>query len=110
MARLIIRDGVNTGDIFVPDQLFAFGSVVLHASATSHLDYVESFNLNQVTMLGCLEYTADSCGDLSLSGWRPDRLEISSATTASTSKPASDLESGLDLMSDPTLSVDPTTV
>ena len=110
MNRLQINKNICYGDIFVPDQLFAFDNIVLHANATEHLDSVESFSLNQVIMFGSLEYTANSYGDLSLSGWRPNQLEISLATMASTSEPASDLESGLDLMLDPTLSVDLTTI
>ena len=38
MARLIIGDGINTGDIFAPGRLFAFGSIILHANSTGHLD------------------------------------------------------------------------
>ena len=37
MARLVIGDGIRTRDVFVPSQLFAFGSIVLHANSTGHL-------------------------------------------------------------------------
>ena len=45
MAHLIIGDGVNTGDLFFPDQLFAFGSFALRANSFGHLEKIESYAL-----------------------------------------------------------------
>ena len=90
MAHLQINSNIGCGDIFVPGQLFAFGSIVLHANTAGRLDRVESFVPNQVITFRSLEYTADSRGDLALSGWRPDRLENSSGTMASTPEPTPD--------------------
>ena len=69
MARLIIEDGVNTGDLFVPDQLFAFGSIVLHANPTSHVDQINSFSPKHQIRFSNLEYIADIRGDLVFVGF-----------------------------------------
>jgi hypothetical protein len=46
MARLVIGDGIRTGNIFVPGQLFTFGSIMLHADPTGRLGLVGSFAPN----------------------------------------------------------------
>ena len=69
MARLIIRDGVSTGDIFIPGQVFAFGSIVLHANATGHLNQVDNFTPEQQIRFGNFEYVTDAWGDLVFSGF-----------------------------------------
>src|SRR4051812_41835033 len=69
MACLIIGDNVNTGDIFVPRQLFVFGSIVLHADATGHLNQIDNFAPVQHIRFGNLEYFADARGDLIFSGF-----------------------------------------
>ena len=43
MARLVISDGIRTGDVFIPGQLFAFGGIVLHANSAGHLDQINNF-------------------------------------------------------------------
>ena len=40
--------------------LFTFGSIVLHADPTGHLDQVDSFAPEQEIRFGNLEYVADS--------------------------------------------------
>jgi hypothetical protein len=47
MARLLISDGIRSGDAFVPGQLFAFGSVTLHADPAGRLGRIDSFSPNQ---------------------------------------------------------------
>ena len=68
MARLIISNSASCGDTFVPGQLFAFGSVVLHADPVGHLGRVDSFTPDQEIRFGNLEFVADSRGDLILMG------------------------------------------
>ena len=43
MVPLIIGDGVNSGDLFVPEQLFVFGSIMLYAKPTDHIDQINNF-------------------------------------------------------------------
>ena len=66
MARVHIDSNISYGGIFLPGQLLAFGSVVLHADSNSHLDQVDCFALDQMIGFGNLEYTADSLCDLVL--------------------------------------------
>ena len=46
MDRLIFGKGVRGTDVSTPGQLFAFGSVVLHANSTGHLGRVDGFAPN----------------------------------------------------------------
>jgi hypothetical protein len=43
MAHLIVGEGIGSRDFFVPGQLFAFGSIVLHADPTGRLDQIDNF-------------------------------------------------------------------
>lgn len=54
MARLVISDGIRSGDVFVPGQLFAFGSIVLHANQAGRLGQVGSFTPDQEIRFGNL--------------------------------------------------------
>ena len=69
MARLFIGDGVNSGDLFVLGQLFAFGSIVLDANPTCHLDQINNFAPEHRIRFGNLEYIADARGDLVFAGF-----------------------------------------
>ena len=69
MAHLIIIEGVNSGDLFVLGQLFAFGSIVLHANPTGHLDQINIFGPEHRIRFGNLEYVADARGDLVFAGF-----------------------------------------
>jgi hypothetical protein len=60
MARLVISDGICGGDVFIPGQLFAFGSIMLHADLTGRLGRVGSFALDQEIRFGNLDFVADS--------------------------------------------------
>ena len=94
MAHLQINDGIGCGKTFVPGQLFAFGSIVLHADSTGHLGQVENFSPGQTIRFGNLEYAADSRGDLAFSGWVSDQPENPSSTTVPA--PDSISEQGVD--------------
>jgi hypothetical protein len=75
MARLQFDSSIGCGDIFVPDQFFAFDSIVLHADPTGHLGHIENFPPGQTIKFGSLEYIADARGDLVISGWTWDQLQ-----------------------------------
>src|SRR6266566_3497419 len=68
MARLVISEEVRNMDSFVPGQIFAFGSVVLHADPTGRLGRVGTFAPDQEVRFGNLEFSVDSRGDLLLTG------------------------------------------
>ena len=75
MARLVISEEVRNLDSFVPEQIFAFGSIVLHADPTGRLGRVGSFAPDQEVRFGNLEFSVDPRGDLLLTG-----LAVSSDT------------------------------
>ena len=64
MARLIIGEGIRSGDFFVPGQLFVFSSIVLHANPTGRLDQIDNFAPEHRIRFSNLEYFADRRGDL----------------------------------------------
>jgi hypothetical protein len=106
MARLLINDGICRGGIFVPGQLFAFGSVVLHANPTGHLDQVDSFTPEHEIRFGNLEYVADARGDLIFTGFStlpegPDRSEALTSDPPHAFAPAPGPVSDLTSSSDP---------
>ena len=43
MARLFINDDVVSRENFLPGQVFVFGSFVLRANSTGHLEQVDSY-------------------------------------------------------------------
>ena len=83
MARLIFSDEVSNGDSFAPGQIFAFGSIVLHADPTGHPGRIESLAPDQEIRFGNLEFSVDSRGDLSFVGLAIsyDEPEVSEALT-----------------------------
>lgn len=89
MARLIIGDGISIGDIFLPDQLSMFGSIVEHADSTGHLDQVDSFAPEHQIRFDNLEYVTDARGDLIFTGFSASR-ETPADPEASTSWPLPD--------------------
>ena len=60
MARLFVNEEVRNTGTFVPRQIFAFGSIVLHADPTGHLGRVESFAPDQEVRFRNLEFSVDS--------------------------------------------------
>ena len=109
MARLIISDDVRVGGSFAPGQIFAVGSIVLHADPTGHPGRIGSLAPDQEIRFGNLEFSVDSRGDLPFAGLvvSSDEPEVSEALT-------SDLPLGSALWSIPAddlvLSPDPVTV
>ena len=89
MAHLQINCGSGYGDIFVPDQLFIFGSMVFCADSSGHLASVENYALDHVITFGGLEYTMDSHGELVLTGWTPGQNEGSAGIGGSAPEPIS---------------------
>jgi hypothetical protein len=84
---LIISNSASRRDTFVPGQLFAFGSVMLHAGPAGLLGRVDSFTPDQEIRFGNLEFVTDSRGDLILTGSSaspegPVNLEASTSSTA----------------------------
>ena len=68
MVRLVVNEEVRNAGIFVPGQIFAFGSIVLHPDPTGRLGRVGCFAPDQEVRFGNLEFSVDSRGDLSLTG------------------------------------------
>ena len=75
MARLQFNCEASRDDTFVPDQLFVFGNIILHADSIGHLAQIGNFALNQVVTFGSLHYTTYPCGKLVLSGWTLSQIE-----------------------------------
>ena len=89
MAHLQINYDSSYGGIFVPGQLFVFGSMVFCADSAGHLAPVENYAPDHVVTFGSLEYTTDSHGELVLLGWTPDQIEGLSDNGGSTPEPIS---------------------
>ncbi|KAE8785519.1 hypothetical protein D1007_40759 [Hordeum vulgare] len=66
MARLAICKEIRNKDIFFLTQIFAFGSIVLHADPAGHFGQVGSFTPGQEVRFGSLEFTTDPRGVLVL--------------------------------------------
>ena len=111
MARVVINEEVRNMDSFVPGQIFALGSIVLHADPTGCLGQVGSFAPDQEVRFGNLEFSVDSQGDLSLTG-----LAVSSEAPEDSEALTSDVvfnpahranpSDDLDLGSDPAIAPD----
>jgi hypothetical protein len=69
MARLIIEDGVSSGDLFVRGELFMLSSIVLHTNPTHHLDQINNFAPKHRIRFGNLEYVTDTRGNLVFAGF-----------------------------------------
>ena len=69
MAHLIIAEGISSRDLFVTGQLFAFGSIVLHANSAGHRDQIDNFAPEHRIRFVNLEYVADVRGDLVFTGF-----------------------------------------
>jgi hypothetical protein len=57
MSHLQINYGTGCEDIFVPDQLFMFGSMIFSADSAGHLAPVENYTPYQIMTFGSLDYT-----------------------------------------------------
>ena len=69
MACLVISNSIRNGDVFVPGQLFAFSSIMLHADPTVHLGQIDGLALSEEIKFGNLEFFTDPRGDLVLAGF-----------------------------------------
>ena len=94
MAHLQINCGSGYGDIFVPGQLFVFGSMVFCADSSGHLASVENYAPDHVITFGSLEYTANSRGELVLTGWMPGRIESLADIEGTVPEPTSIVDVG----------------
>lgn len=68
-------------DLFVPGQLFAFGSIMLHADSTGHLDQIDNFAPERQIRFGHLEYVTDAWGDLVFTGFTTPQGLVAPALT-----------------------------
>jgi hypothetical protein len=104
MARLVISNSIHSGGVFIPGQLFAFGSIILHADPTGHLGWVDGFAPDQEIRFGNLKFCTDSWGDLVLAGFSapPEGPANPEALTSNSAYPAI----GLAATPDPALSSD----
>ena len=71
MASSIINHGTVQGEIFLPGQIFIFGSFALRANSLGHMEQIESYAPGRQVRFGSLNYTADIRGDLTLDGFEP---------------------------------------
>ena len=86
MAPSIIFNDAIQGEVFLPGQIFVFGSVVLWDNSLGHLEQIDSYAPGHQVRFGSLNYTADIRGDLIFDGFEP-----------TTGVPYSHDEPGLDL-------------
>ena len=71
MAPSIISNDVIQGEVFLPGQIFVFGSFVLRANSLGHLEQIESYAPGHQVRFGNLNYTAGIRGDLIFDGFEP---------------------------------------
>ena len=71
MAPSIIGNDAIQGEVFLPGQIFVFGSFVLRADSLGHLEQIDSYAPGHQARFGNPNYTADFRGDLIFDGFRP---------------------------------------
>ena len=71
MAPSIIGNDAVQGEVFLPGQIFVFGSFARWANSLGHLEQIESYAPGHQVRFGNLNYTADICGDLIFDGFEP---------------------------------------
>ena len=71
MAPSIIDNDAIRGEVFLPGQIFVFGSFVLRANSLGHLEQIESYAPGHQVRFGSLNFTADIREDLIFDGYRP---------------------------------------
>ena len=71
MAPSIIYNNVVQGQIFLPRQIFVFGSFALRANSLGHLEQIESYAPGHQVRFGSLNYVTDIRGDLIFDGFEP---------------------------------------
>ena len=71
MDPSIIGNDAIQGEVFLPRQIFVFGSFALRANSLGHLEQIESYAPGHQVRFGNLNYTADIRGDLIFDGFEP---------------------------------------
>ena len=71
MALSIIDSDAVQGEVFLPGQIFVFGSFALRANSLGHLEQIESYAPCHQVRFGNSNYTADIRGDLIFDGFEP---------------------------------------
>ena len=59
MARSIIYNDADSGEAFLPGQIFVFGGFVLCANSIGHLEQIDSYAPSHQISFGNLNYVAD---------------------------------------------------
>ena len=68
MDPSIIYNNVVQGEVFLPGQIFLFGSFALRANSLGHLEHIDSYAPGCQVRFGSLNYVADIRGDLIFDG------------------------------------------
>ena len=71
MAPSIMFNNTVQGEVFLPGQIFVFGSFVLWANSLGNLEQIDSYAPGHQVRFGSLNYTADIRGDLIFDGFEP---------------------------------------
>ena len=66
MAPSIISNDAVQGEVFLPGQIFVFGSFALRANSLGHLEQTDSYTPGHQVRFGNLNYTTDIRRDLIL--------------------------------------------
>ena len=71
MAPSIIYNNAFQWEVFLPGQIFVFGSFALRANSLGHLEQIDSYAPGHRVKFGSLNYMADIHGDLIFDGSEP---------------------------------------
>ena len=71
MAPSVIYNNAALGEVFLPGQIFVFGSFALRANSLGHLEQIDSYSPGHHVRFGSLNFMADICGDLIFDGFEP---------------------------------------
>ena len=69
MAHLFVNGDATSREIFLPGQVFVFGSFMLRANSIGHLEQVDSYAPDHQIRFGNLNYVANIRGDLVFDGF-----------------------------------------
>ena len=59
MAPSIVYNNAALGEVFLPGQIFVFGSFALRANSLGHLEQIDSYAPSHQISFGNLDYVAD---------------------------------------------------
>ena len=71
MAPSVIYNNATLREVFLPGQIFVFGSFALRANSLVHLEQIKSYAPGHQVRFGSLNYTTDIRGDLIFDGFEP---------------------------------------